>query len=86
MEKSDASMSLIKSFKSETRNLNAKKPSQISNPIKYQESRDIPNLKEALFEINADLGNVIKQEFTTLQLASWLILLIENHKLSGNDL
>ena len=38
----------------------------MSNPIKYQESRDIPNLKEALFEINADLGNVIKQEFTTL--------------------
>ena len=83
MEKSDASMSLIKSFKTETRNLSAKKPSQMSNPIKYQESRDIPNLKEALFEINADLGNVIKQEFTTLQLASWLVLLIENHKLSG---
>ncbi len=83
MEKSDASMSLIKSFKTETRNLSAKKPRQMSNPIKYQESRDIPNLREALFEINADLGNVIKQEFTVLELASWLILQIEKNKLVG---
>ena len=77
------SMSLIKSFKSETRNLSAKKVSQISNPIKYQERKDIPNLKEALLEINADLGNVVKQEFTVLELASWLILQIERNKLSG---
>jgi len=83
MEKSDASMSLIKSFKTETRNLSTKKPRQMTNPIKYQESKDIPNLREALFEINADLGNVIKQEFTVLELASWLILQIEKNKLVG---
>ena len=77
------SMSLIKSFKSESLNLSEKKVSLISNPIKYQERKDIPNLKDALISINADLGNVVKQEFTTLQLASWLVLLIENHKLSG---
>ena len=82
-DKAIDSMSLIKSFKSETRNLSEKKVSRMSNPIKYQERKDIPNLKDALLEINADLGNVVKQEFTTLQLASWLVLLIENHKLSG---
>ena len=82
-DKTVDSMSLIKSFKSESLNLSEKKVSRMSNPIKYQERKDIPNLKDALLEINADLGNVVKQEFTTLQLASWLVLLIENHKLSG---
>ena len=77
------SMSLIKSFKSESFTLSDTKLSQNSNPIKYQERKDIPSLKEALFAINSDLGNVVKQEFTTLQLSSWLVLLIENHKLSG---
>jgi hypothetical protein len=81
-DKNIDSMSLIRSFKSESFSLSDKKI-QSSNPIKYQERKDIPNLKEALFAIDADLGNVVKQEFTTLQLSSWLVLLIENHKLSG---
>ena len=81
-DKNIDSMSLIRSFKSESFSLSDKKM-QSSNPIKYQERKDIPNLKEALFAIDADLGNVVKQEFTTLQLSSWLVLLIENHKLSG---
>ena len=80
---SNDSMSLIKSFKSETQNLSEKQVNQILNPIKHQERKDIPNLKEALFQINADLGNVVKQEFTVLELASWLILQIEKNKLSG---
>ena len=83
MDKNIDSMSLIKSFKSESSTLSDRKLSQSSNPIKYQERKDIPNLKEALFAIDSDLGNVVKQEFTTLQLSSWLVLLIENHKLSG---
>ena len=82
-DKNIDSMSLIKSFKSESFTLSDKKLGQSSNPIKYQERKDIPNLKEALFAIDSDLGNVVKQEFTTLQLSSWLVLLIENHKLSG---
>ena len=82
-DKNIDSMSLIKSFKSESFTLSDRKLSQSSNPIKYQERKDIPNLKEALFAIDSDLGNVVKQEFTTLQLSSWLVLLIENHKLSG---
>lgn len=82
-DSSNDSMSLIKSFKSESKNLSEKKVNQILNPIKHQERKDIPNLKEALFQINADLGNVVKQEFTVLELASWLILQIEKNKLSG---
>ena len=82
-DKTIDSMSLIKSFKSESRNLSERKLGQNSNPIKYQERKDIPNLKDALFAIDSDLGNVVKQEFTTLQLSSWLVLLIENYKLSG---
>ena len=82
-DKTVDSMSLIKSFKSESLNLSEKKVSRMSNPIKYQERRDIPNLKDALFAIDADLGNIVKQEFTVLELASWLILQIEKNKLSG---
>ena len=82
-DKNTDSMSLIKSFKSESFTLSDRKLSQSSNPIKYQESKDIPNLKEALFAIDADLGNIVKQEFTVLELASWLILQIEKNKLSG---
>jgi len=77
------SMSLIKEFKAENEYSNESKFRTRSNPLSYRKRADIPNLQDALFEIEADLGNVVKQEFTTLQLSSWLVLLIENHKLSG---
>ena len=77
------SMSLIREFKSQTRYSPERKFRNKLNPLKYTKRVDIPNLQDALVAIDADLGNVVKQEFTTFQLASWLVLLIENHKLSG---
>ena len=76
-------MSLIQEFKSETNYSPERKFRTRSNPLSYSKRVNIPKLKEALVAIDADLGNVVKQEFTTLQMASWLVLLIEKHKLSG---
>ena len=52
------------------------------NPYVAQEQTGIPNLKEALNEINSDIGNVVKQDFTTLQLSTSLVLLIETKLMS----
>jgi len=76
------SMSLIETFKMETQSIKSKIIDREINPIRHQEQIDIPNLQDALFAIDSDLGNVVKQKFTTLQLSSWLVLLIENYKLS----
>ena len=52
------------------------------NPYVAQEQTGIPILKEALNEINSDIGNVVKQDFTTLQLSTSLVLLIETKLMS----
>ena len=52
------------------------------NPYVAQEQTGIPNLKEALNDINSDIGNVVKQDFTTLQLSTSLVLLIETKLMS----
>jgi len=82
-DKNSDSLSLIQEFKNNIPNSNERNFRSRSNPLRYRKRVDIPKLQDALVEIDADLGNVVKQEFTTLQLASWLVLLIENHKLSG---
>ena len=82
-DKNSDSLSLIQEFKTNIPNSNERNFRSRSNPLRYRKRVDIPKLQDALVEIDADLGNVVKQEFTTLQLASWLVLLIENHKLSG---
>ena len=83
LDNNEDAMSLIREFKSEAKYSPEMKLSNRSSPLSYSKRVDIPSLKDALVSINADLGNVVKQEFTTLQMASWLVLLIENHKLSG---
>ena len=82
-DNNEDAMSLIREFKSEAKYSPEMNLSSRVSPLSYSKRVDIPNLKDALVSINADLGNVVKQEFTTLQMASWLVLLIENHKLSG---
>ena len=83
LDSNEDAMSLIREFKSEAKYSPEMNLSSRTSPLSYSKRVDIPNLKDALVSINADLGNVVKQEFTTLQMASWLVLLIENHKLSG---
>ena len=83
LDSNEDAMSLIREFKSEAKYSPEMNFSSRTSPLSYSKRVDIPNLKDALVSINADLGNVVKQEFTTLQMASWLVLLIENHKLSG---
>ena len=83
LDSNEDAMSLIREFKSEAKYSPEMNFSSRTSPLSYSKRVDIPNLKDALISINADLGNVVKQEFTTLQMASWLVLLIENHKLSG---
>ena len=53
------------------------------NPYVAQEQSGIPNIKEALREINSDIGNVVKQELTSLQLSTSLALLIENNLMAN---
>ena len=82
-DKSFDSLSLIQEFKTNIPNSSDRNFRSRSNPLRYRKRVDIPKLQDALVEIDADLGNIVKQEFTVLELASWLILQIEKNKLSG---
>ena len=85
----DSSMKVISDIKETTysksessvRETNRPKPDRF-NPYVAQEQTGIPNLKDALREINSDIGNVVKQDFTTLQLSTSLVLLIETKLMS----
>ena len=61
-ELKETSYNKSKNFISESR----RPASDRFNPYVAQEQTGIPNLKEALNEINSDIGNVVKQDFTTL--------------------
>ena len=77
-ELKETSYNKSENFKSESR----RPASDRFNPYVAQEQTGIPNLKEALNDINSDIGNVVKQDFTTLQLSTSLVLLIETKLMS----
>ena len=78
---SNASMDLVKKFKNrsekETRLSNLTERLDKFNPFTSNQNNEVPNLDESLKDINSDIGNIIKQEFTSLQLSTSLVLLIE---------
>lgn len=78
---SNASMDLVKKFKNrsekETRLSNLTERLDKFNPFTSNQNNEVPNLDEALKDINSDIGNIIKQEFISLQLSTSLVLLIE---------
>jgi hypothetical protein len=41
------------------------------------------DIKDVLHRLGSDFGNVIREDFTAYQLASWLVLLIDRDKASG---
>ena len=76
------SLNLIDEFKSFSQSSSMmSEPDQFS-PMNSSEQRGIPELKTALEDINSDIGNVVKQNFTTLQLSTSLVLLIESTMMS----
>jgi hypothetical protein len=46
----------------------------------YETKSDI---KDVLYRLGSDFGNVIREDFTAYQLASWLVLLIDRDKARG---
>lgn len=85
----DNSMKVVRELKETSYNKSenfiseSRKPaSDRFNPYVAQEQTGIPNLNEALRDINSDIGNVVKQDFTTLQLSTSLVLLIETKLMS----
>lgn len=78
---SNASMDLVEKFKNrsekETRLSNLTERLDKFNPFTSNQNNEVPNLDESLKDINSDIGNIIKQEFTSLQLSTSLVLLIE---------
>ena len=83
LDSNEDAMSLIREFKSEAKYSPEMNLSSRNSAFSNNKRVDIPSLKEALRSIDADLGNVVKQEFTVFTLASWLVFQIENQKLSG---
>ena len=78
---SNVSMDLVKKFKNisenEPRLSNFKENLDKFNPFTSNQNNEVPNLDDALKDINSDIGNIIKQEFISLQLSTSLVLLIE---------
>ena len=76
------SLNLIDEFKSFSQSSPMMpEPDQFS-PMNSSEQRGIPELKTALEDINSDIGNVVKQNFITLQLSTSIVLLIESAMMS----
>jgi len=78
---SDMSMNLIKKLKDRSEKnsklTNLSERLDKFNPFTSNQINEVPNLDDALSDINSDIGNVIKQEFISLQLSTSLVLLIE---------
>ena len=86
----DNSMKVVRELKETSYNKSenfiseSRRPASVRfNPYVAQEQTGIPNLNEALRDINSDLVNVLKQDFTTLQLSTSLVLLIEKNMLAN---
>ena len=60
---------------------------ELNSPSFLQRSRESyetrTDIKDVLHRLGSDFGNVIREDFTAYQLASWLVLLIDRDKARG---
>ena len=76
-------LNLIQEFKKTNRTFSKGVGNSKFNLFSSESQSGIPSTKDALKDINSDIGNVVKQNFTTLQLSTSLVLLIESNLMSN---